>query len=177
MVGSSVTAAFPGSANQPAVGVARWFQSLQCFGSFMVGAHPAFRAAQVGGRAPGSSASASLLGSVVRPFQSMRGSGSSVVGARGGWRPAGLPGFGEFARVGRFAFGGWRPCRVWPLGLVSFGRCAQANRRAPVFMASGGKGVLGFMGTSRLTFRSTGRRGGTAASTKPCRPGAGQLRC
>ena len=176
MVGSSVTAAFPGSANQPAVGVARWFQSLQCFGSFMVGAHRAFRAAQVGGRAPGSSASASVQASVGRPFQSLRGFGSSAVGARGRWRPTGLRGFGQFALVGRFAFGGWRSCPVWPLGVVSFGRCAQANRRAPVFMASAGKGVLGFMG-SRLTFRSTGRRGGTAASTKSCRPGAGQLSC
>jgi hypothetical protein len=34
------------------------------------------------------------------------------------------------------------------------------------------KGVPGFM-WCRLTRRQTGRRGGTAASTKPCRPGAG----
>lgn len=120
--------------------------AFQCSGHFAVGAHRVFRAAQVGGRAPGSSVSAGLLASVGWAFQSMRGFGGLAVGAHGGWSPTGLRGFGQFARVGRFASDASGPCPRLPLGLVSFGRGAQRGRRAPDFTASVLKGIPGFMG-------------------------------
>jgi hypothetical protein len=83
----------------------------------------------------------------------------------------------------RVASWGFPACALAALRVVSFGQCAQARgrapdfvtsklRRSPIFTASVLKGVPGFMGGG-LTGRPTGRRGGTAASTKPCRPGAG----
>jgi len=120
--------------------------ALQCSGHFAVGAHRTSRAAQVGGRAPGSAASVSLLACVRWPFQSTHRSSGLAVGARGGWRLAGQWGFGEFALVGRFASDASGPCPSVRLGLVSFGRGAQRGRRAPDFTASVLKGVLGFMG-------------------------------
>jgi hypothetical protein len=83
----------------------------------------------------------------------------------------------------RVASWGFPSCALAGLRVVSFGQRAQARgrapigaasmlRRTPIFTASVAKSVPGFMG-SRPTRRPTGRRGGTAASTKPCRPGAG----
>jgi hypothetical protein len=141
-----------------------------------------------------------LLASVQRRFQSQQSSGRFAVGARSSWSPAGLRdfvrvrfgksafrqrGFPEPAAVGahwscspadycgrEWCLGAFRVALVSSLRVVSFGQHAQARGRASGFRASAGKSVLGFMG-SRQTRRSTGRRGGTAASTKLCRPGAG----
>ena len=171
MVGSVITAAFPGSAIGSHANVRRWFQLQHPFGRFAVGAH-------VVGRSPGSVTSVGSLRKVcVRP----RGFPEpAAVGAH--WRCSPADYCGREWLLGAFSV-----ALVSSLRVVSFGQCAQARgraptrsasklRQAPIFRASVLKGVPGFMGAG-LTFRSTGRRGGTAASTKPCRPGAGQLSC
>ena len=74
----------------------------------------------------------------------------------------------------------FRVALVSSLRVGSFGQSAQLRgrapfcaasvlRQAPDFTASVCKGVPGFMGAG-LTGRLAGRRKGTLASTKPCRP-------
>jgi hypothetical protein len=161
MGGGAITAAFPGSAIGAHASVRQRFQSQHSFGRFAVGAH-------VVGRSPGSVTSLGSLRKVcVRP----RGFPEpAAVGAHCCCSPA------EYC--GReWSLGAFGVALVSSLRVVSFGQCAQARgraairaasvlRQAPIFTASVLKGVPGFMGAG-LTFRSTGRRGGTAASTHP----------
>ncbi len=165
------TAAFPGTAISCHASVRRRFQLGHSSGRFAV-------ARMVVGRSPGSVTSAGSLRKVCvwpRGFPK-----PAAVGAHCCCSAAGHCGREWFL---------WAFCIALrsSLRVASFCQHAQARGRAPIgaasksrqvpiFTASVLKGVPGFMGAG-LTFRSTGRRGGTAASTKSCRPGAGQLRC
>jgi len=164
MGGDANTAAFPGSAIGSRASVRRRFQSQHSFGHFAVGAHDGWLPT-------------GLCDFVRFASESLR----PITGFQPGRNC--LCALGLIAcRALRARVASWGIPSCAPAGLrvVSFGQRAQArgrapdfvasmSRRSPIFTASVFKGVLGFMGAG-LTRRPTGRRGGTAASTKPCRP-------
>jgi hypothetical protein len=161
--------AFPGSAIRLLASAGLRFQSRRSFGRFEVA-----RMRLVARRAP-------RLRQVRFGKSAFRQRGfpePAAVGAHCCSSPVGYCGREWFLLAFRLAL-------VSSLRVVSFGQSAQLRgrapiraasklRRVPIFTASVFKSVPGFMGAG-LTRRCTGRRVGTAASTEPCWPGAGEL--